>query len=145
MKKETWILVANSSLAKIFKIEKNSILTEVKEMTHPESRLHEGDLVSSRPGRTYESVGTARHAIEPHHTQKHEEFTIFAKFISGYLDTAREEGKYGKLYISAGPAFLGILRQTFSLATNQLIAGEIDKDLTHTATTEIRSHLPPVV
>ena len=86
MKKETWILVANGSLAKIFKIEKNKILTEIKQLTHPASRQHEGDLVSSKPGRTFNSVGVLRHAYEPPQTQKVQEFNNFAK-ISPSIST----------------------------------------------------------
>lgn len=145
MKKETWILVANGSLAKIFKIEKNKILTEIKQLTHPASRQHEGDLVSSKPGRTFNSVGVLRHAYEPPQTQKVQEFNNFAKDLSEYLDTAREEGQYDRLYIAASPTFLGLLRQNLSQSTSKLVAGEVDKDMTHMPTAEIREHLPPVV
>lgn len=142
MKKDTWILVANGSLAKIFKIEKNSILTEVAEIQHPESRQKEIDLVSSKPGRTFGSMGTGvRHAYERPHTQKNTELHIFAKSLSDYLEAARTKGDFAKLYISANPQFLGILRQTLSSNTHQLIAGEVDKDMTHLTSAEILAHI----
>lgn len=143
MKKETWVLVANGSLAKIFKMEKNSILTEVTEIAHPESRQQEQDLVSSRPGRTFGSMGggTIRHAYERPHTQKNTELHIFAKSLADFLDAARNKGDFARLYIAANPQFLGILRQSLSSNTHQLIAGEVDKDMTHLSSAEILAHI----
>lgn len=142
MKQETWILVANGSLAKIFKIEKNSILTEIAEIQHPESRQKELDLVSSKPGRTFASMGTGvRHAYERPHTQKNTELHIFAKTLADYLDAARTKGDFSRLYLAANPQFLGILRQSLSTNTHDLIAGQVDKDMTHLSSAEILAHI----
>src|SRR5262245_42681650 len=140
MKKETWILVSNSSMAKIFRIEKNQNLIEIAQLTHPESRLHERDLVSSKPGRDFDSMGSSRHAYEAQHSQKSTEFHLFARHISNFLSSAQSEGKYDKLYIAASPVFLGILRQELSRPINMLIAGEVDKDMTQMAPGEIREN-----
>lgn len=141
MKQETWILVANGSLAKIYKMEKNSVLAEVAEIQHPESRQKELDLVSSKPGRTFASMGTIRHAYERPHTQKNTELHIFAKTLSDYLEAARTKGDFTRIYIAANPQFLGILRQSLSSNIHSLIAGEVDKDMTHLTSTEILSHI----
>jgi protein required for attachment to host cells len=142
MKKDTWVLVANSSCAKIFKALNNHDLQEVHAFEHLESRLHNQDLVSEKPGRNNTSMGIRKSALDYQTSPKHQEFTLFAKQISDYLDSAREEGKFGRLYVTAGPAFLGILRQTFSHLTNAMIASEVDHDITHLPTSEIRNHLP---
>lgn len=142
MKKETWLIVANSSLARIFKVEKKQALVEIEVLEHPESRLQNRDLVSDRPGRDFESMGHARHAIEPQTTPKHQEFASFAKDIAQYLDKARSEGHFNRLYVAASPSFLGLLRQTFGSSTTQLISGEVDKDMTHMKPAEIVNHLP---
>lgn len=145
MKKETWVVVANSSHAKIFKVENNNTLVEIHEFEHPESRLDDQDLVTSKPGRTNDSVGFRRSSMEYQTSPKHHEFQLFAKQISEYLDQAHETGAVGRLYISASPIFLGILRQAFSNQVNGLMAAQIDKDLTHLKTDDIRSHLPLVL
>ena len=64
MKKETWVLIANSTFAKIFKVVDNKTLIELKDFTHPESRMHDEDLVTTRPGRGFDSVGPGRHAYK---------------------------------------------------------------------------------
>jgi len=145
MKKETWVVVANSSYAKIYKVENNHSLIEIEEFEHPESRLDDRDLVSSKPGRTNESVGFRRSSMEYQTTPKHHEFQLFAKQISDHLDLAIENGKIGRLYITASPIFLGILRQTLSHMANEITAGQVDRDMTHLKPTEIRDHLPPVL
>lgn len=145
MKKDTWILVANSSFAKIYRAEKNQILIEVGTLEHPESRLHNQDLISTEKGRSFSSMGTMRSAMEFQTPAKVTEFHHFAKQISDYLDAARENNKFGKLYLAASPEFLGILRQTLSHLTGELIAAEVNRDLTHSKPEEVRSHLPVVL
>src|ERR1700728_2892132 len=130
MKKQTWVLVANSSNAKIFQAQDNQILVEIQAFDHPESRLHDTDLVSSKQGRTFSRMGTMRSSLEYKTDPKAHEFIVFARELSQFLDEAREEGKFNKLYLAAGPTFLGILRQELSSLTDHIVAGEVDHDLT---------------
>ena len=142
MKKGTWLVVANSSFAKIFKLEKKESLIEVESFEHPESRLRDSDLVSDKPGRGFESVGQARHAMESQSSPKHQEFINFAKQLAHYLESARNKGEYERLYIAASPVLLGLLRQALHPATTKLLRGEVDKDMTHMNPNEILTHLP---
>ncbi len=142
MKKDTWLIVANSSLARIYKIEKRFDLTELKVLEHPESRLHNLDLVSDKPGRDFESAGIGRHALEPKVLPKRHEFAVFAKSLADYLENARNQGEFETLYIAASPSLLGLLRQSIHPNTAKLIKGEVDKDMTHMKPQEIPSHLP---
>lgn len=145
MNKEIWILVANSSNAKIYKAEKNQNLIELEVLTHLESRQKELDLVTTKPGRQFDSFGLGRHAYQQKTSPKEQEFEAFAKQISHHLDEERLKGKFGKLYLAANPSFLGLLRSCLSSQTGALIAGEIDKDLTQVKPQEIRDHLPLVL
>lgn len=141
MKKDSWLLVANSSLARIFKFEKRNELKELKVFEHPESRLHNRDLVSDRPGRDFESMGTVRHALEPKTSPKQVEFIQFAKQLADYLEQACKQGEFETLYIVASPSLLGLLRQSFHPNTIKTIKGEENKDITQIKTSEIPSHL----
>jgi protein required for attachment to host cells len=142
MRKNAWLVVANSSMAHIYKIETKKKLVEVKTMDHPESRLHNLDLVSDKPGRDFESLGFGRHALEVKVTPKHQEFILFAKEVADYLEAARQQGQFHDLYIAASPSLLGLLRQALSPGTMKLIQGEVDKDMTHMKPAEIMTHLP---
>lgn len=142
MKKENWLLVANSSLARIYKLDKNHQLTELKVLEHPESRLHNIDLVEDKPGRDFESSGTRRHALEQKTSPKKQEFTIFARLLADYLENARNQGAFDALYIAASPSLLGLLRQSMHANTAKLIKGEVDKDMTLLKPHEIPPLLP---
>lgn len=142
MKKETWLVVANSSVARIFKVQKKESLIEIESLVHPESRLYNKDLCSDKPGRSFESANAGRHSVGSTVMPKQQEFINFAKEISAYLDDARKQGKFDRLYLVAAPAQLGLIRQNLHSETTKLMAGEVDKDITHLKPEEIIAHLP---
>ncbi len=142
MKKDTWLIVANSSLARIFKIENRHSLIELAVLEHPESRLHTRDLVSDKPGRDFERIGPARHSIESQTSPKQQEFNYFAKQLAKYLEEALAKGEFNRLYLAASPGLLGILRQILHPSLTKLLSGEINKDVTHLKPQEIMTHLP---
>lgn len=137
----TWVMVANSSVARFFEMDKNGQLKEFNTLIHPGSRLHGRDLTSDRPGRAYESVGTARHAIQQTTSPKEVEFEAFAHFISDHLAAAHTDKQFDRLYIAASPHFLGLLRQTMKPSTAKALHSTIDKDMTQMTPDEIRTHL----
>ena len=143
MNKETWLIVANSSIARIFKVQKKQSLVEIETLVHPGSRLHNQDLVSdNRPGRTFDSIGPNRHALEAASTPKQQEAIEFARDVAEYLNKEREKGSFDKLYLVASPTQLGFLRQSIHPTTTKLINGESNKDMTHMKIEEIINHLP---
>lgn len=138
----TWVMVANSSTARFFEVEKDGSLKEFELVEHPESRMYARDLVSDRPGRSFESATVARHAIEPTTSPKEVEFNHFAKQLTEILNSAHQEGKFKRLYIVASPHFLGLLRPLIKSSTAQALTAEIDKDMTQLSAQEIRKQLP---
>lgn len=138
---ERWVLVANASCARIFHLENMHKLVELKDFVHSESRLHEQDLTSSKPGRDFASTGNRRHALEPKTSQKDHECALFAKILSEYLEAARVNKEFAQLFVIASPSFLGVLRQVLNPATVSLIAKEINKDVVHLSTSEILSQI----
>lgn len=142
MKKDSWLLVANSSIARLYKIEKHHELREIKVLEHPESRLRNLDLVTDKPGRDFESAGIGRHALEMKTLPKRQEFAVFAQQIADYLEQAHQQGEFDTLYVTANPSLLGLLRNSFPPNISKLIKAELDKDITHLSPQEIPSHLP---
>lgn len=141
MKNDVWVVVANSTLAKIFKAETVKQLKEIETLIHPASRQHARDLTSDLPGRTFESTRTGtRHAMEPKTNPKQVEYEIFAKEVSHYLNQGFANGQYKKVYLAASPSFLGLLRQHLDTKTSQAIVNELDKDLTELETSQITKH-----
>jgi len=140
---KTWILVAESSRAKIFEQESpRGDLREMEAFDHSASRMNDVDLVSSAPGRTFDSKGMARHSIEPETDPKVNEAHIFAHLLAQRLNKDLENHHFNKLVVIAPPEFLGILRDSFSAHVNKIIAAEINKNLVRESAEKIQEHLP---
>jgi protein required for attachment to host cells len=141
MKKKSWLIVANSSSARVYKVENRHALTEIRLFDHPESRLHNLDLVSDKPGRAFESAGIGRHGLESGSaTPQQHEFALFAKRVVDYLEEAHNKNEFEELYLAAGPNLLGLIRQSLSPSLSKVIKAEINKDLTHLKEEEILNH-----
>jgi len=125
----TWVLVAESSRAKLFKAVNRTDLTELEALTHSEGRLHEGDLVSDRAGSDGGSIGQGRHVFDDKVSAKEHEAGVFAKAIANRLETARNNGDFNKLVLVAPPAFLGQLRNNLSKEVMSMVSKQIDKNL----------------
>ena len=129
--KKTWVLVAESSRAKIYEWRRKSeALDEIRDLVHPQSRQRPTELTSDLPGRAFSSVGDSRHAMEPPTDPKKHEADAFARQIAEQLERARGEGLYEELVVVAPPKFLGLLRQRLSDSTRMVITKEIHKNLT---------------
>jgi protein required for attachment to host cells len=114
---------------------------EVAHISNPAAHLHDRDLGSERPGRSYESFGNARHAIERENDPRQREAEGFARRIARRLDDARRDEQFEQLVVIAGPAFLGMLRAAMSRPTRARVVHEIHKDLVHGPIEVLREHL----
>lgn len=143
MKGGTWVMVANSACARVFKLGKEpGTFEEMAAPIHPASRLKGLDLTSDKPGRAFASVGEGRSSLEPQTSPKEKEDILFAREVSQYLDHAYSQGELARLYLAASPNFLGHLRQIFNPNISKLIIDEVNKDLTHMPVDEIKGHFP---
>lgn len=141
MKKETWVVVANSSHARFFRLD-GLKMTELDSLIHPEAHLTEKDLVTDKPGRTDSPFSKGRSVYEPHHSAKEMGNQQFVKKISEVLDSARTKGSLGKIYIAASPHILGLLRSEMDSHTQAMIASELDKDISGLKADEILKYFP---
>jgi protein required for attachment to host cells len=122
-----------------------SLQAQPKEVAHisdPLAHQHDRDFSSDRPGRSYESFGSQRHAIARENDPRSREAIRFAKRISRRLDEARRKGEYDELIVVAGPPFLGLMRKEMSRPTRERVVHEIRKDLVPSPVESLRRHLP---
>lgn len=140
--KLTWILVADSTRARIFTADTpSSPLEEIEDLSHVEGRLHDREITSDLPGKI-KSVGGGGHAFEqPTDPKKHEADT-FAHRVAQYLEDAHNANRFEQLLIVAAPTFLGLLRNQLSEPIKRLVRFELDKEITRLNAAEIRRHLP---
>ena len=141
---KTWVVVADSSRARIFATDSNTApLVEIETLTHPESRAHEQRLTSDLPGRG-QGTGSAqsRHGMDSETSPKKHEANSFAKEIASHLERGINDHRYDQLIITSAPALLGSLRSQLSNAVSKTVIFELDKNLTQQTPEVIRSHLP---
>jgi protein required for attachment to host cells len=139
------ILVADQAAAVFYDVEAlDQAPTEVGRIDNPSGRLHDRELSSERPGRSYESVGGARHAIERENGPHRREAALFARRIARRLDEARRRDEFENLVVVAGPPFLALMRQELPRLTRARVAHEIHKDLVHGSVGDLRRHLEAV-
>lgn len=138
-----WLLVADEGRAALYAAESpTGPLTELRDFIGAENRLQDQDLVTDRPGRSFDSGGEGRHALEPSTQPGEVEAQRFAKELAEALDQARTEQRFEMLGLVAPPAFLGLLRKSLTDETARLVVLEIDKDLTRSDAEGVRAHLP---
>lgn len=138
-----WVLVADSARARLFEASgAKAPLQEQTDLVMPSARLQEQDLVSDRPGRSFDSGGEGRHAMEPTTPRKEVESDRFAARIAALLEAERVAGTYTRLILVAPPAFLGQLRGALTDPVRALVTSELNQDLVRFDVDAIREHLP---
>lgn len=135
----TWILVADESRARLFKAQaKDGQMEEIADIAHPEGRMHEGEMTRDRQPRVQESVGSARHAIEPHTSVSDKVSLEFARELAERLEHGRVNHAYDELVLVAAPRFLGLLRDTIGHEVSKLLVKSIGKGITRSTPEQIR-------
>jgi protein required for attachment to host cells len=143
--KTTWVLVAEKSRARLFDWQSRDVLNEIQAFVHPESRLHEQDLVSDRRGRAFDSAGEGRHAQQEPTSAKQHEAEVFARELVTRLDQSRSRQELDRLVIMAAPQFLGQLREEMPPELQKLVIREVNKNLAQESADDIRRYLPEVL
>lgn len=144
-KQTLWVLVADGGRARIL------VNSGVGKGLHPASGEAFGidnpptrEQGTDRPGRTFDSAGSGRHAMEPRVDWHRFEKVKFSREIAQRLDRAALDGAFDRLILIAPPATLGDLRSALDGKTRQKVVGEIAKDLTQLSDRDIEGHLDGV-
>lgn len=147
MNTNTWVLVADSSRGRLYSVaEQGKPWSFLKEYAHPASRVSEGGLTTSPPGRMHGSAsGGSRSSMESKTSPKHIEFEQFAHELAGVLHSGHGQQSYKRIVLVAPPHFLGLLRKTINHTVSKLIEVTVDKDYLHLSDKDIRAHLDPLI
>jgi len=141
MTDSTWVVVANSSRARLFERRAaGGDFALLREFEHPESRAKGGDLVSDRPGHTATDQGR-RTALDPDTEPKRVTQEQFARELGHALEQGRVQNRYNGLVLVASAPFLGILRSQLPEGVRTQVREAIDKDYTALAERELATQL----
>ncbi len=139
----TWVVVADSGHARIFEVGRSrDELREIDDLINPTARMREQELSSDDGGRSYDSFGDGRHAMENKTSAKEQTTIDFAGRLNEQLLSGLDSQSYGKLILIAAPDFLGVLRGKLDQRVRDAISEEINKNLTQHAVSDIVEHLP---
>jgi protein required for attachment to host cells len=128
----TWLLVANRARARILEIQSvDDQPIERAAFVNPAGRAHERDLDSDAAGRFYgKGEREQAHSANASESLSEHETERFVVDLRAFLDHARTEQRFERLWLIAAPALLGQLRNAFSKPLRQRVELEVDKDLT---------------
>ncbi len=138
----TWILVADSSRARIFEIEPSEQnFQEVEDFANPQGRANVRELNTDSQARRGTEGRTQASTWQPNVDAVEHETELFTKNLGQYLDKARTDHRYDKLCLIAPPKFLGLIRQNLSKEAQKMVGEEIAKDISWFGSKDIEDYL----
>lgn len=136
-----WIMVANSNDCKIFKYDKNiHKISFVAEISHPENRLREKELVADTYG-MYQNIGMRRGSYEPETTHVELAMDNFAREMASRLDAARIKKLYDDLILLMPSAMGGKLFKHLNKHVLSKVRKVIQKNLVNLSEYELKEYL----
>ena len=144
MAKTTWVLVADGTRARLF-VQDDEGLKPALEEEFIGMNLPSRDIASDKQGRSFDSAGQGRHAMErPTDPHRHEK-QVFASDIADLLDSARRNNAFDELVVVAPPRALGEVRAALGPEAGRRVVAEVAKDLTRLPKWRIVPHLRPAL
>ena len=141
--KTTWVLVADRARARLLELDRGSgRLVEIESHMNPGGRAPDRDAYTDRAPRVQEAVGSARHAMQPHTSEREKASIRFARELSDMLERGRSDRRFDQLVLIALPQFLGVLRPLLGKPLSRLVVAEIPHEMTTGKLDEIRDCLP---
>lgn len=144
--KNTWILVANGSEARLFESEyRPKTLNLLQEIKHPQSREKVAELASDRSGHYQGDAGgnggSTQGSFGEANNPKEHEMERFASELVKTLDAGRSTNSFEHLIIASSPKFHGLLNKQMNGHLSKYVDRHINKDLTSLKEDELLARL----
>ncbi|HSM43171.1 MAG TPA: host attachment protein [Afifellaceae bacterium] len=142
----TWILIADGNRARIVKNDGPGLgIDAVDDQLYEREHHKTSDIMADRPGRSFDSAGSGRHAMEYSTDPERVEQREFARTLVEALEAAHRKDAFRQLVIVAPPQMLGDLRAELTDGLKTLVHAEVNKDLTHVPNGDLAVHLDGVL
>jgi len=136
-----WVVVCDGKKALLLENIGDAVFPNLKtKEVYEHKDLKTREQGTDVPGRSINSVGQARSAMEQTDWQDQSE-RAFLEDLAGRLDAAVTSGETKAVIMVAPPRALGVLRQAYSPHLRQALHAEIDKDFVRMPVHEIERHL----
>jgi protein required for attachment to host cells len=141
-KKTIWLLIADSARARLFIVDRREqSLAVLGEWSDDVASGKAQDIQADRPGRTFDSAGQGRHAMEPTSSPKGVAKSRFVAMLADNLAVEARQQAFDELHVIAAPRTLGELRELLDASVKARIASEEAKDLTQLSKPELEKLL----
>jgi protein required for attachment to host cells len=139
--KHHWILIANATNARLLNQQESGAPVVLKSFTHSQGRSKISELVDDRAGHetTVRSFGGTTY--QPRTDAKQKEHQRFAKELADHLERQAHMHSFESLEVFASSPFLGELKIEFGPATQRLLSGTHDIDLTSVGPAELKRRI----
>jgi len=128
----TWVVVADGARARLFINDgPGKGLKPIPDGDMSVPRPPTRDINADRPGRTFDSSGDGRHAMEPPSDPHRNAKRAFADDVAARLDAGHKRNAFDRLVLVAPPQALGDLRACLNNGVRAKVSAELNKDLTH--------------
>lgn len=138
----TWIVVADGAKARIllYKPHQKGV-QQLPDGEFHDPHLSTHDLVTERQPRVHDSMGHARHAVEPRIDPHDQRETQFLARLAAHLDGAEQRGEFEHLVVVAPATAMGELRKAFSPHLHKRMFAEIVHDYAHQSNDYVYQHV----
>ena len=146
MQTKTYVLIADGARARLFVTQKGiEGLRPALDQEFIGTNLPSREIGSDRPGRSFSSAGSGRHAMEPPTDPHRYEERAFIRDVAGIIEQALQRGEFQHLIVVAPPKAMGDLRAEFSAELRKRVTAEVAKDLTKVPIHDLAKHLQDVI
>ena len=135
--KPDWILLANSTRARLLQQERGAHVTVLETFEHPQSRSKISELVDDRAGHESTDRSYGGTAYQPRTDARQKEHQRFAREIAQFLERQAQSASFRSIEVFASSPFLGELKAELGSATTRLLGGTHDLDLTSVGPAEL--------
>ncbi len=142
----TWIVVADGARARVFVNDGiGKGLSERPDLALATDSRRNRDIQADRPGRTFDSAGEGRHAMEPRTDPHQHDEREFIRDVVDRLNGFAQRGAFERLVLVAAPRALGDMRQLMPKPLSARVVGTVAKDLTKAEPADIETHLEDIM
>ncbi|MEH6526832.1 MAG: host attachment protein [Sneathiella sp.] len=138
----TWVVVANSTHARFLLNDgPGHGLVEIRDLDLKQDHLDAHDLAADRSGRTFDSNGPSKHAMEPSRDLVRLEEKKFAGKVAVLLENKLKEDCFDRLILVAAPTTLGDIREALPNHVAKRVAKDVPKNLNHIPNAKLTGYI----
>jgi protein required for attachment to host cells len=134
-------VIADGGHARFVQSAENNALHTIEVMDSIDAHKHDRDLVSDRPGRTFESASATRHAYAPRHDPHDMAKDRFTSLVAAKVNEDFAAELFNEIVLVAPAHVLAELTDGLDASVKAKIRGSLANDLVKTPDDELWPHL----